>query len=56
MSQDYNDSKLVEDLEQRIDMLENMDEAEFGSFSRMDYVILVIGALIAPALVLILAR
>ena len=56
MSHEENDSKLIQDLEQRIDTLEELDDAEFGSFTRMDYVILVIGALIIPALVLILAR
>ena len=56
MSQDENNNNLVEDLERRIEILENLDEKEFGSFTRMDYVILVIGAVLAPILALILAR
>lgn len=56
MSQDKNNNNLVEDLERRIEILENLDEKEFGSFTRMDYVILVIGAVLAPILALILGR
>jgi hypothetical protein len=56
MSQTENDNKLVEDLERRIEILENLDETEFGSFTRIDYIILTIGAVMAPILALILAR
>lgn len=55
MSQKEEDKLLVEDLERRIDRLENMDDAEFGSFTRLDYLILIIGAVVLPALALILA-
>ena len=55
MSQKEDDNPLVEDLERRIEILENMDDAEFGSFTRLDYVILVIGAVALPVLALILA-
>ena len=55
MSQKEDDNPLVEDLERRIEILENMDDAEFGSFTRLDYLILVIGAVALPVLALILA-
>jgi len=55
MSQKEDDNPLVEDLERRIEILENMDDAEFGSFTRLDYFILVIGAVALPVLALILA-
>ena len=47
---------LVEDLERRIDTLENMDDADFGSFTRVDYVILTVGAVLVPIIALILGR
>ena len=49
------DKELVQDLESRIDALENQDEAEFGSFSRADYIILVVGGVILPIIALVLA-
>lgn len=55
MSQNEEDSPLVKDLERRIEILENMDDAEFGSFTRLDYLILGIGAVVLPILALILA-
>ena len=56
MSQAENDEKLVQDLERRIEVLEKMDDEDFGSFKRFDYVILVIGAVLIPILALYLAR
>lgn len=50
------DQELVEDLQQRIHELETQDEADFGTFRRVDYVILAIGAVILPVLALIWAR
>ena len=51
-----NDDNLVQDLERRIDTLEDMDEEDFGSFTRLDYVILIVIGVLAPALALVLAR
>ena len=56
MSQKEQDNDLVQDLERRIVTLENMDDEEFGSFTRLDYIFLIIGALLLPTLALILAR
>ncbi len=56
MSQADNDDELVKDLERRIEILENLDEKEFGSFTRIDYIILTIGAALVPILALVLAR
>jgi hypothetical protein len=55
MSTDDKNKELVQDLESRIDALENQEEAEFGSFSRADYIILTVGALILPIVALVLA-
>ena len=56
MSQAENDKRLVEDLERRIEILESQDDAEFGSFTRIDYIVLIIGAVLLPILALMLGR
>ena len=55
MSVKDENQELVRDLEHRIATLEKQDEAEFGSFNRADYVILIIGAVILPVIALVLA-
>ncbi len=45
----------MQDLERRIDTLQDLDDAEFGAFTRADYVILVIISLLLPVLALVLA-
>ena len=39
----------VEDLERRIKELEVIDSAELGNFSRWDWIICVLGAIVIPA-------
>jgi hypothetical protein len=55
MSTEDKDQDLVQELERRIDALENQDESEFGSFSRADYIILTIGGVILPIIALVWA-
>jgi hypothetical protein len=55
MSTDNKNQRLVQDLESRIDALENQEEADFGSFSRADYIILWVAAVILPTIALVLA-
>lgn len=55
MSTENRDEILVQDLESRIDTLENEDEAAFGSFGRADYIILLIAAVLLPVIALVLA-
>jgi hypothetical protein len=43
----------LEELERRIETLESLDESEFGEFTRRDWVVCVLGALVIPALVLL---
>ena len=47
---------LVLDLEQRIDRIQELGDEELGTFNRLDWVILVIFAIILPAIALIAAR
>jgi hypothetical protein len=47
---------LVLDLEQRIDKIQGLGDEELGTFNRLDWVILVIFAIILPAIALIAAR
>ena len=55
LTTDEENQELVQDLERRIDTLQDLDEAEFGTFTRTDYVILVVFALVLPVLALVLA-
>lgn len=56
MSQQEDDHSIRRDLERRIETLENLDDDEFGTFGRIDYLILIVGAILLPALAMILAR
>jgi len=47
---------LQRDLEQRIDTMQNMGDAELGTFSRLDWVILVVFAIVIPVIAMELAR
>ena len=55
MSTEDHDQELVQDLERRIDALEKQEEAEFGSFSRADYIILTVAGVILPVIALVWA-
>ena len=48
--------QLVEDLENRIETLDKMQDEDFGTFTRLDYVILTVGAVLLPILAMVLAR
>ena len=47
---------LVMDLEQRIDEMQNMGDEELGSFSSLDWAILILISIVFPILVLVVAR
>jgi hypothetical protein len=55
MSIEENQQAIVQDLESRIDSLEKQEEADFGSFSRADYIILTLAGVILPMIALVLA-
>ena len=55
LTTDEENQELVQDLERRIDTLQELDDAEFGSFTRTDYVLLIIFALVLPTIALVLA-
>jgi hypothetical protein len=55
MSIEEEQQAIVRDLESRIDALEEQDEADFGSFSRADYIILTVVSVILPMIALVLA-
>ena len=56
MAQTEEESHLVQDLERRVEKLERTDDAEFGTFTRLDHVILIVGAVLIPVIAMILAR
>ena len=43
---------VVEELEQRIETLEALDDSQLGSFTAVDWVICVVGAVVIPTLAL----
>lgn len=56
MSEPNIDPELKRDLEHRIETIENLDEAELGSFKAFDWWLLIILALVIPAVIAELAR
>jgi len=47
---------LVLDLEQRIDKMQNMGDTELGTFNRIDWVILIVFAIVLPVIAMVAAR
>ena len=47
---------LVLDLEQRIDMMQNMGDSELGTFNHLDWIILIIFAIVIPVIAMVAAR
>lgn len=47
---------LVLDLEQRIDKLQNMGDAELGTFTRLDWLILIVFAIVLPVIAMVAAQ
>jgi len=41
---------LVLDLEQRIDQMQNMGDEELGTFTRLDWILLIIFAVVLPVI------
>jgi len=49
-------SDLVLDLEQRIDEIQRMGDDELGTFGRLDWIILILIAIVIPIIALVVAR
>jgi len=47
---------LVLDLEQRIDRMQNMGDAELGGFNRLDWIILILCSIVVPIIAAVAAR
>lgn len=56
MQQNHPDDELANELRKRIDTLDSMEESAFGAFTRLDWVILIVIALVLPTLALVAAR
>lgn len=56
MPEQEDDSDLVDDLQKRIDKMQNMGEEELGTFSRMDWIFLIVFAIVIPVIAMELAR
>ncbi len=47
---------LAQDLEDRIDRIQNLGDAELGTFTRLDWLILVVFAIVLPVIAMVMAR
>ena len=47
---------LARDLEQRIDTMQDMGDEELGTFNRLDWIILIVFAIVIPVIAVELAR
>jgi hypothetical protein len=56
MSEQENSADLIADLERRIDTMQNMGDAELGTFSRFDWIFLIVISIVIPVIVVVLAR
>lgn len=56
MLEQENVPDLAQDLEQRIDRMQNMGDEELGTFSRLDWIILIVFAIVIPVIAMELAR
>ena len=56
MSQRENEGDLVLDLERRIDELQRMGDDELGTFGRLDWLILILIAIVIPVIAIVAAR
>lgn len=56
MLEQENVKDLQLDLEQRIDRIQNIGDEELGTFTRFDWAILIVFAIVLPVIALIAAR
>lgn len=56
MENKKNTADLIADLEQRIDTMQNLGDSELGTFSRLDWVVLILISIVIPVIVVVLAR
>lgn len=47
---------LTLDLEQRIDRIQELGDAELGTFTRVDWLILIVSAIVIPVIAMVMAR
>jgi len=47
---------LALDLQKRIDMMQNMGDEELGTFNRLDWILLIVFAIVIPVIAMELAR
>lgn len=56
MLEQENVTDLVLDLEQRIDRMQEMDDADLGTFNRLDWLILILISIVIPIIAVVAAR
>ena len=56
MTQPADEQDVVLDLEQRIDKMQHMGDAELGSFTQLDWIILILISIVIPVIAVVVAR
>jgi hypothetical protein len=56
MSNQKNSEDGIADLERRIDTIQNMSDAEIGTFYRFDWIVLILISIVIPVIVVVCAR
>ncbi len=56
MSEQENSAELIAELERRIDTMQNMGDAELGTITRLDWIILIVISIVIPVIVVVMAR
>ena len=56
MTEQENTADLIADLERRIDTMQEMGDAELGTFKRTDWIVLIVVSIVIPVIVAVIAR
>ena len=56
MQNKKHNADLIADLEHRIDTMQSMGDADLGTITRLDWVVLIVISIVIPVIVVVLAR
>jgi hypothetical protein len=56
MQENKNSAEIIADLERRIDQMQNMGDAELGTFGGADWAFLIVIAIVIPVIVVVFAQ
>jgi hypothetical protein len=56
MQNKNSNADLIADLEQRIDTMQNMSDAELGTITRLHWIVIIVISIVIPVIAVVLAR